>query len=237
MADRDNYATPAQRQHLKLVADYARRHYSDPGVRLKDAAAFLDVNERTLRRSLRACGTSWRMLLLDLRLPRARHLLTRKGYEIRQVARLCGYDSPPAFAAAFQKRHEASPAEFRRGQGGPARAGGPTGAFYRPAEQAAARQQGLPVPQRPPKWGRGHTAVFERRVAEAEERHYDRSLVERGRSGPRPSFEELTDIWDPRRMGDEPEYWRARHEQRSAWMAEMEEKRPEIEGREGLVEL
>jgi AraC-like DNA-binding protein len=219
-----------QKHHLREVEDFARRHYSDPDVKLADVAAFLGVNERTLRRSLRACGRSWREVLKDRRMERAHHLLATESYRIDDVARLSGYRSAPAFAKVFSERFEASPSEFRRGKGGVARAGGPTGAFRRPAQRARAELRGELLPDgRTRAWSAGDAAVEHCRTEEAGERIADRRLLEHGHPGGGVSIEELAhEIASPTRLRDDPDHWRERRRVFDEWVERNN--RPPAEG-------
>lgn len=131
-----------QHRHLGLVEDYAQRHYTDPNVALADAAVFYGLDERTLRRSLAHCGTSWRALLHELRCQRAAELLESTAFKIDYVARLAGYSSTSAFGQRFRKRYSSTPSEYRRGKKGPARAGGVTGAFARGSRRPSSGADG-----------------------------------------------------------------------------------------------
>jgi AraC-like DNA-binding protein len=144
-------ATPSQRRHHNAAVAHAERHFTDPDMKAKDAAILQGISDRVQRESLEACGTNWRAITSDLRMTRAEGLLAETKYEIWVVARMCGYRSAPAFAKAFAQCNGASPAEWRVRKGGPARAGGPTGAFYRPAERAKALKAGKKPPSSGPR--------------------------------------------------------------------------------------
>jgi hypothetical protein len=140
--------------------------------------------------------------------------------EIAVIARLCGYASAPAFAAAFRRRHQTSPAAWRRRRGGPSRAGGPTGAFYRPAARARARRSGKGEPGAFRGQTAGEAAVWDQRIVEATERLADRRILS-GEPPGRLSIEEITaEVMGPRYLRDEPEHWRRRRAEFDAWVEE-----------------
>ncbi len=158
-------ATPAQRNHYAAALAHAERHFTDPAMKAQDAAILRGISARVMRESLSACGTSWREITSTLRMARAEKLLGETTYEVWAVARLCGYDSPPAFANAFAKCHNGcSPARWRVKKGGPARAGGPTGAFYKPASRAQALKDG----EEPPSARRSSMTAGEHAIRDCE---------------------------------------------------------------------
>jgi transcriptional regulator GlxA family with amidase domain len=120
-------ATPAQRNHHAAALAHAERHFTDPAMKAQDAAILRGISVRVMRESLSACGTSWREITSTLRMARAEKLLDETTYEVWAVARLCGYDSPPAFANAFAKCHNAAPRP-----GGASKRAAPRGRAARP---------------------------------------------------------------------------------------------------------
>lgn len=211
--------TSAQRRHAAAARHYAERHFTDPGLRAEDAAIFSNISERIQRESLTACGESWRVILLDLRLERAAQLLSSTNHEISIVARMCGYLSAPAFAKAFGARFKATPREFRRGKGGVARAGGPTGAFYRPAARARALRLGDEPPRRS-RGNAGDEALVAVQVDEARERLEDKQILEFGRPTGVSIAELHAEISEPERLRDRPAYWRKLRMEFDAWVEE-----------------
>jgi AraC-like DNA-binding protein len=221
--------TRAQQFHRQQADDFASRHFSDPQITADDAAVYAGVSTRTLRESLDACGTTWRAMLGSYRIEYARQLLRTTKYEIWAVARMCGYDSAPAFAAAFKRQAQdnMAPHQFRRAFGGPARAGGPTGAFYRPAKRARALREGEMPPPATRSRGRSASedAVLETKMREASERLDDRSLLEFGRPRRGVSIAELSsEIEDPVYLRNRADHWRARKRAFDQWIAEQNEK-------------
>ena len=195
-------------------------------MKASDAAIIYGISERVLRDSLSACGTSWRAITSELRMACAEKLLVETTYEICVIARLCGYRSAPAFAKAFAQRIGTSPARWRAERGGPTRAGGPTGAFYKPA----ARAQALKVGAEPPASRRGSLTLGEQAIQSCEideaQARIDDWRILHCEWGPGVSIQELADeSMCPRRLSDRPaSYWRARAVEFGAWVDENEER-------------
>jgi hypothetical protein len=125
---------------------------------------------------------------------------------------LSGYDSLSSFARAFQQAVGAKPSEYRRGKKGPARAGGATGAY-------AKRQR---RPSYRPGVNEGLGAIWKQEFAEAEARLADRRALEQfERIDVKFSFiETVEEMRRPRRLRDDPAYWRERRRLFEKWRAE-----------------
>lgn len=229
----DQPMTAAQR-HVAVAREFAARHFTDPELSLAEAAIYADVHERTLRNALVASGTSWRELLRDLRLARARELLSTTTYRVDDIARLSGYASAPAFAKVFREAYSASPSEYRAGQRGPRRAGRPTGAAARKSRRAAGC----------PDYGTGSVvlsageqAVLRQMFDEAGERISDRALLEEFNPTRAYSFEEVAEEQaNPRRLTDDPDHWKERHRLLQAWIDENDRPAPSGARREWTKE-
>jgi AraC-like DNA-binding protein len=122
---------------------------SDLDLSAASLAADLGISEKRLHRAFAAGTSSVGTELKSLRMERAKRVLVTQAYLVRHVARLVGYRSPAAFTAAFRQHTSLTPRQWRSAHGRSPRAGGTSGAFYKPAERAQARRQGRPVPQRP----------------------------------------------------------------------------------------
>ncbi len=77
-------------------------------------AAQLRMSERTLRRRLRAEGTSYQRVLDDVRIELARLYLTQERPAIADVALLLGFSDQSAFTKAFRRWTGRTPARFVR---------------------------------------------------------------------------------------------------------------------------
>ena len=81
-----------------------------------DAAATarsMHMSERALRRRLQAEGTSFRILVQDVRRHLARRYLQDGGLTVDEVSRLLGYSEPAAFSRAFKRWTGQSPSACR----------------------------------------------------------------------------------------------------------------------------
>ncbi|TJY59466.1 helix-turn-helix transcriptional regulator [Sinimarinibacterium sp. CAU 1509] len=77
------------------------------------AAEALHMSEATLRRRLRAVGSSFRSQLDQVRLGVALALLQGSREPITQIAARCGYASASKFSARFRHHYGLSPSELR----------------------------------------------------------------------------------------------------------------------------
>ena len=102
-----------QQVRQALAAHPGRTHGAD------GLASLLHVSVRTLHRQLREAGASLQALKDDVRCERAKDLLWRSEVPVKQVAQAAGYLNEKSFIRAFRQWTGQSPAEFRRGGGGP----------------------------------------------------------------------------------------------------------------------
>lgn len=73
----------------------------------------LAVSQATLRRKLRSEGTSFRQLLLQHRMERARLYLRSTNWNLTRVSAAVGYSSVPRFISRFVQEYGAHPDSFR----------------------------------------------------------------------------------------------------------------------------
>jgi len=76
-------------------------------------ARALGLGERTLRRRLALSGTSFRLILDDVRREHALALLGQRGRSIGEIAFASGYSDPSAFDHAFRRWFDSSPRAYR----------------------------------------------------------------------------------------------------------------------------
>jgi AraC-like DNA-binding protein len=79
-------------------------------------ARSLHMSARALRRRLRAEGTSFRILVRQVRERLARRYLREGSLTVDEVSRLLGYSEPAAFSRAFKSWTRLSPSDFRAGR-------------------------------------------------------------------------------------------------------------------------
>jgi AraC-like DNA-binding protein len=88
-----------------------RRPADMPSIR--EAAAELHLDERTLHRRLSGEGTSFRKLEAEVREALAVELLSRNGLTVEEVARRLGYSEVAAFSRAFKRWTGTPPSTVR----------------------------------------------------------------------------------------------------------------------------
>lgn len=81
-----------------------------------DTACALGVSERTLRRQLSREGQSFRQLLDQARMEKAKQWLLESVLPVELLARQLGYGEPASFIRAFRRWTGTTPAAFRRQQ-------------------------------------------------------------------------------------------------------------------------
>ncbi len=82
---------------------------------LDEVASELAMSSRSLQRSLRAEGTSYQLLLDDVRRELAVRHLSVRGTSAAQVAFLTGFSEPSAFSRAFRRWTGSTPGAFCAG--------------------------------------------------------------------------------------------------------------------------
>ncbi len=91
----------APSDHAEIVRRWLRR--STPVGTIRDIAAALAMNERTLQRRLAAEGTSFTALLREIRLERSRQYLQLRHMSLQDIAERLGYRDSVAFCHAYKE--------------------------------------------------------------------------------------------------------------------------------------
>ena len=86
---------------------------SDP-VSFDEVADELAMGERTLRRTLADQGTSFREIVLDVRMTAACEYLRSTSHTIDEISYLVGYANPTNFFRAFSKWSDETPSQYRK---------------------------------------------------------------------------------------------------------------------------
>ena len=82
---------------------------------LNELSQKLGLTERTCKRRLQEAGTHYQQLLADMRLVQASFWLSRRMYNVSQVAELLGYSSVANFSKAYKKWCGFSPTHAKQG--------------------------------------------------------------------------------------------------------------------------
>lgn len=82
--------------------------------RLEDAAEELRLTPGQLRKRLYRVGTTYKQLVLEIRMELARHYLLDTHLSIQEIAYLLDYSTPAPFSRAFKKYYGQAPEYFRR---------------------------------------------------------------------------------------------------------------------------
>ena len=97
---------------VKALLGTLLRHDEHRGMQAMGAA--LGMAPRTLQRRLTEAGTSYRMLIDEVRSDLAWRHVQRSDLSMGQVANLLGYDSQAAFSRAFRRWHGSTPRAARK---------------------------------------------------------------------------------------------------------------------------
>lgn len=81
---------------------------------IDEVASSLHIGTRTMQRRLEEFGTSYREVLLRLRMKRAAELLQESSLSLTQISEQLGYSYLPQFMRAFKKHYGITPGEFRQ---------------------------------------------------------------------------------------------------------------------------
>ena len=114
----------AQRAHIRglraaRVQDVIARiaaGFANPAFSPGDVAADLGVSERYVQDLLQETGSTFTARLLELRLQRARHMLSDfrcDRLKVSEIANACGFNEIPYFNRCFRRRFGESPTGFR----------------------------------------------------------------------------------------------------------------------------
>ena len=113
-AGQSSKQTPQMVRRL-LLSRPGRRMY-----RLEEAAVELNLSTTQLRKRLYRAGTSYKNLVLEIRMALARHYRADTDLAIQEIAYLLDYSQPAPFSRAFKTYYGVAPAQWRNAS----RAGG-----------------------------------------------------------------------------------------------------------------
>lgn len=106
--------------YKKSALMYIRNKYQED-IRLENLANQLRVHPNYLGQTIeQQCGKTFRELLQEYRIEKAKVLLSVGEYSVTETAFGCGFNDSNYFSTVFRKRVGVSPREYRRRSGSPA---------------------------------------------------------------------------------------------------------------------
>lgn len=99
---------PAQQVRRLLLSRAGREMFS-----LEQAAGQLHLTPGQLRKRLYRVGTSYKKIVLEIRMELARHYLLDTGLTIQEIAYLLDYATPAPFSRAFKRVYSVAPEHYR----------------------------------------------------------------------------------------------------------------------------
>lgn len=108
----NNSSDPQTIRWLK-IEDFFDEHYAEP-ITETNLAQHLYLSRRQLSRVLQQVyNTSFRQLLMDIRLNRAAQLLTDTDHSVQDIAEMVGYSSLSGFYSAFRHKYGVPPGQYK----------------------------------------------------------------------------------------------------------------------------
>ena len=102
-------------QMFAAVLHYVEHHYADPTLSLTTLARISSYTEKYISALfVKQKKVSFRTYLVNLRIVRAKELLTMDVYSVGQVARLCGFSDPLYFSKVFKKETGWTPTALKQ---------------------------------------------------------------------------------------------------------------------------
>jgi AraC-like DNA-binding protein len=114
---------PGRSTSVDTARSVRRLLLSRPGkrmLRLEEAAEAMRMSTAQLRKRLYRAGTSYKNIVLEVRMGLARHYLESTHLSIQEIAYLLDYAQPGPFSRAFKKYFGSSPSEIRKAPDHPA---------------------------------------------------------------------------------------------------------------------
>lgn len=102
-------------RRLERLWIYIEEYYSDPDIRLKEAARHSGVSPDHLNLLLRHfADTTFHELLCRYRVEKCLELLHEKNYTLTEIYSRCGFNNPTTFDRQFKKWVGCIPREYKR---------------------------------------------------------------------------------------------------------------------------
>lgn len=101
------------RPPLAKISRYMENHFTDPSISNSSLAAMLGVSEVYFRKLfLSHFGVTPKQYILNLRIQKAKQLLTDTPYTVTAIAELCGFGSLYHFCRAFKAKVGMTPTQY-----------------------------------------------------------------------------------------------------------------------------
>jgi AraC-like DNA-binding protein len=110
---------PGSNTRADTVRALRRRLLNRPGkhmLKLEEAAEEMCMSTAQLRKRLYRAGTSYKNIVLEVRMALARHYLESTHLTIQEIAYLLDYAQPGPFSRAFKKYFGTPPISVRKQQ-------------------------------------------------------------------------------------------------------------------------
>jgi len=103
-------------RRLERLWSFIEQSYSDPDIRLTDAAKRSGVSQDHLNLLLRRfANTTFHDLLARYRIEKCLELLSQKNYTLTEIYSRCGFNSPTTFDRQFKRWVGCLPSDYKRG--------------------------------------------------------------------------------------------------------------------------
>lgn len=98
---------------LQKISEYIEKNLSNPGISNTSLAREMGISEIYLRKLfIKYYQITPKQFVLDLRLRKARQLLTETGFSVAQIAEDCGFSSLYHFCRIFKEKTGLTPTEY-----------------------------------------------------------------------------------------------------------------------------
>ena len=105
---------PCAPKRMLRCKEYLDENICDTSLRVSALAEMCGISEVYFRRLFSArLGTSPKQYILDIRIQKARQLLSEGGLKISAVAELCGFSGSYHFCRVFRQRMGVTPSDYR----------------------------------------------------------------------------------------------------------------------------
>ena len=101
---------------LAAILDKIRTDYTDPRISAQTVANDLGLSQRYIHDLLQETGLGFSERILELRLLRARQMLSDRrndGLRVGEIAVMCGFNDIPHFNRSFRRRFGGTPGSMR----------------------------------------------------------------------------------------------------------------------------